>query len=88
MEKAYVWPNPLRETFDGVATIDGLTDGTEIRVTDVAGNLIFKTSSLGGRATWNAKNPSGKRVSTGVYLIFCNSPQQQTTKIIKLLVIH
>jgi len=88
LEKAYVWPNPLRETFDGVATIDGLTDGTEIRVTDVAGNLIFKTSSLGGRATWNAKNSSGKRVATGVYLIFCSSPQQKTTKIIKLLIIQ
>ena len=88
LEKAYVWPNPLRESFDGVVTIDGLTDGTEIRVTDVAGNLIFKTSSLGGRATWNAKNSSGKRVATGVYLIFCSSPQQKTTKIIKLLIIH
>ncbi|MCK9412136.1 MAG: T9SS type A sorting domain-containing protein [Prolixibacteraceae bacterium] len=88
LEKAYVWPNPLRETFDGVATIDGLTEGTEIRVTDVAGNLIFKTSSLGGRATWNVKNSSGKRVATGVYLIFCSSPQQKTTKIIKLLIIH
>ena len=88
LEKAYVWPNPLRETFDGVATIDGLTEGTEVRVTDVAGNLIFKTSSLGGRATWNAKNSSGKRVATGVYLIFCSSPQNKTSKIIKLLVIH
>jgi ligand-binding sensor domain-containing protein len=88
LEKAYVWPNPLRETFDGVATIDGLTDGTEVRVTDVTGNLIFKTTSLGGRATWNAKNSSGRRVATGVYLIFCSSPQQKTTKIIKLLVIH
>jgi len=88
LEKAYVWPNPFRETFDGVVTIDGLTEGTEVRVTDVAGNLIFKTSSLGGRATWNAKNSNGKRVATGVYLIFCSSPQQKTTKIIKLLVIH
>ncbi|MCX6220468.1 MAG: T9SS type A sorting domain-containing protein [Bacteroidia bacterium] len=88
LEKAYVWPNPLRETFDGVATIDGLTEGTEIKVTDVTGNLIFKTSSLGGRATWNVKNSNGKRVATGVYLIFCNSPQQKITKIIKLLIIH
>ncbi len=88
LDKAYVWPNPLRETFDGVVTIDGLTDRTEVKITDVAGNLIFKTTSLGGRATWNAKNSSGKRVATGVYLIFCISPQNKTTKIIKLLVIH
>jgi hypothetical protein len=88
LEKAYVWPNPLRETFAGVVTIDGLTEGTEVRVTDVAGNLVFNTTSLGGRATWNAKNANGNRVSTGVYLIFCSSPQQKTTKIIKLLIIH
>ncbi len=88
MNMAYVWPNPLRETFEGNVTIDGLTEQTDVRISDVAGNLIFHTTSLGGRAIWNARNSKGTRVSTGVYLIFCNSPQQKTTKIIKLLVIH
>jgi len=86
--QAYIWPNPLRETFEGVVTIDGLTEETDVRITDIAGNLVFKTTSLGGRAVWNARLASGTRVSTGVYLIFCSSPQQQTSKILKLLVIH
>jgi len=86
--KAYVWPNPVRETFGGVVTIDGLTEETDVRITDVSGNLIYKTTSLGGRAVWNARNANGMRVSTGVYLIFCSSPQQGTSKILKLLVIH
>jgi hypothetical protein len=87
-EKAYVWPNPLRENYTGGVTIDGLTDGTDIRITDVAGNLVFRSTSIGGRATWNGCRAGGARVSTGVYLIFCSSPTTKTTKIIKLLVIH
>ena len=86
--QAYIWPNPLRETFGGVVTIDGLTEETAVRITDITGNLIYKTTSLGGRAVWNARLSNGTRVSTGVYLIFCSSPQQQSSKILKLLVIH
>jgi hypothetical protein len=87
-EKAYVWPNPMRETYTGNVSIDGLTDGTDIRITDVSGNLVYRTTSLGGRAVWNGQNARGVRVSTGVYLILCSSATLNATKIIKLLVIH
>ena len=86
--KAYVWPNPLRESYSGNVTVDGLADGTDVRITDAAGNLVYRTNSLGGRAVWNGHNSRGIRVSTGVYLIFCSSPSLNATKIIKLLVIH
>ncbi len=87
-DKAYVWPNPLRETNENGVTIDGLSDGTEVKITDISGNLVYQTSSEGGRAIWNAKNIHGVRVSTGIYLIFCHSSQFGISKIIKLLVIH
>ena len=87
-EKAYVWPNPLRESFEGGVTINGLVDGTELKIIDVAGNLLFHTTSLGGRAVWNAKNKHGSRVATGVYLVICGSPHSGSSKILKLLVIH
>jgi len=58
-DKAYVWPNPLRENFEGGVTIDGLTEGTELKITDLAGNLLCHTSSIGGRAVWNARNRHG-----------------------------
>ena len=87
-EKAYVWPNPLREYFEGGVTIDGLEEGTDLRITDLAGNLLFHTTSVGGRSVWNARNTHGSRVSTGVYLVICSSPLSGSSKILKLLVIH
>ena len=84
----YVWPNPARETYHGNITIDGLADESSVKITDVAGNLIYKTTSNGGRAIWDGKTRNGQRVSTGVYLIFCSDNQGNQSRVIKLLFIH
>ena len=84
----YVWPNPVRETYSGDITIDGLTDQSIVKITDVAGNLVFKTTSNGGRAIWNGNNRNGIRASTGVYLIFCTDRDANQSRVIKLLFIH
>ncbi len=85
---AYVYPNPVRETYDGPVTVTGLKENTEVKITDVAGNLVFRTKSLGGQAVWNGKNLNGNRVKTGVYLIMCNDEYGEETHISKLLFIH
>lgn len=84
----YVYPNPVRETYDGNVTIAGLIENTDIKVTDISGNLVFKTTSLGGQAIWNGKNLNGNRVKTGVYLVFCNDENGEETHITKLLFIN
>jgi ligand-binding sensor domain-containing protein len=84
----YAWPNPVRETYHGDITIDGLSDKSTVKITDVTGNLVYKTTSSGGRAIWNGKSRSGARVSTGVYLIFCADREGLRSRVIKLLFIH
>ncbi len=84
----YVWPNPVRETYHGDIIIDGLQTESTVKITDVTGNLVFKTTSNGGRATWNGKKGDGSRVGTGVYLIFCSDSQGDHSRVIKLLFIH
>lgn len=84
----YVYPNPVRETYNGPVTITGLIENTDIKITDISGNLVFKTTSLGGQAVWDGKNLRGKRVKTGVYLVFCNDENGEETHITKLLFIH
>jgi len=87
-QQLYVWPNPVRETYNGEITIDGLLSDSDVKITDIAGNLVYKTISNGGRATWNGKNRQGNRVSTGVYLIFCSDSRGNKSRVIKLLFIH
>ena len=45
----YVYPNPVREPYDGPIVVKGLVDDTDVKITDISGSLIFKTTSLGGQ---------------------------------------
>ena len=87
-DSVYVYPNPVRETYDGPITVTGLIENSEIKITDIAGNLVFRTTSLGGQAIWNGMNLNGRRVKTGVYLVFCNDELGEETHITKLLFIN
>ncbi len=87
-EDVYVYPNPVRETYDGPVTVTGLKENTEVKITDISGNLVFRTQSLGGQAIWDGRNLNGNRVRTGVYLVFCNDELGEETHIAKLLFIH
>ena len=69
LEKIKIFPNPVRENFTGMITIDGLMDGTYVKITDEAGNLVYRTKSNGGRATWDGRNFSGHLVVAGVYFV-------------------
>ncbi|NQV51531.1 MAG: hypothetical protein HQ500_00015 [Flavobacteriales bacterium] len=64
-----VFPNPVKPGYGGVITFSGLTDNSYLRVTDVAGNLIYETTSKGGTAIWNGLDRTGAKVTSGIYLI-------------------
>ena len=83
-----VYPNPVRETFDGPVAIKGLIENTTVKITDMGGNLVFETESLGGQAIWDGKNFNGERVATGVYMIFLSSADGSLSHVTKLLFIH
>jgi len=87
-QKVYTFPNPVREDYHGNVTISGLEKDTEIKITDISGNLVFGTVSDGGMATWDLKTYNGKRVSTGVYLVFCASSDGSRSCVTKMLVIR
>ena len=68
--KLKIFPNPIRQSYNGLITIDKLYTDANIKITDVNFNLIFEDYANGGRATWNGRDIEGNKVPTGVYLIF------------------
>ncbi len=84
----YAFPNPVREDFDGVVTITGLVENSSVKITDVSGNLVYETTSLGGQVTWDLRNYRSQRIATGVYLVFCTNDDRTLAKVIKMLVIR
>ena len=83
-----VYPNPVRPDYSGPITIDGLTRGSNVKITDVAGNLVFQTSSNGGRAVWDGNDFNGRRVSTGVYYALVTAPEAASTCTSKILLVN
>ena len=86
-DKIYSFPDPVREDYSGNVTITGLMRNTDIKITDVSGNLVYETTSTGGQATWDLTTYNGKRVSTGVYIVFCSSEDGAMSSVTKMLVI-
>ncbi|MDL2265869.1 hypothetical protein LJC57_00645 [Parabacteroides sp. OttesenSCG-928-G07] len=83
----YAYPNPVRpEHFDQV-TITGLMADSNVKITDINGNLIIQGRSLGGQFTWNCRNRSGERVATGIYLVLASQPNSGESVVTKIMVV-
>lgn len=66
----FIYPNPVPSGFQGNIAIKGLTaTRSEIRIVDVAGQLVAQFSTEGGQAVWNGKDYTGRRPQTGVYVV-------------------
>lgn len=83
-----VYPNPVRESYTGTIAIKGLVENADVKITDLNGALVHETTALGGQAIWNGKNDFGKRVQTGVYLVFSSNLFGTETNVAKILFIH
>ena len=84
----YAYPNPVRQGYTGVITITGLVENTQVKITDITGNLVCETVSNGSLATWNGKDANGRKVNTGIYLAICANADGKLSTITKILVIN
>lgn len=87
-EDVYVFPNPIRPDYYENITITGLILDSNVKITDITGNIVYETTSNGGQATWDGNDFSGNRVHTGVYLVFCSNNEGTETFVTKLLFIN
>ena len=103
-ETARVYPNPVRPGFniaDKKIKIQGITEDTNIKITDIEGNLVAEAQSrtnarfnnfnlevAGGTAFWNGKNFANNTVASGVYLILLSDLKTFETNVLKLMIVR
>jgi len=71
--QVYAYPNPVRPGYQGPIAIKGLARDAEVRITDIDGQLVYKTVALGGQAIWDGNDLNGQIAAGGVYLVFSSS---------------
>ena len=83
----YAYPNPVRPDYDGQVVITGLMIDSNVKITDLSGNLIYQGKSAGGQMVWNCRNRSGKRVATGIYLVLSSTEGANESVVAKIAVV-
>jgi len=68
-ESVLVFPNPVPSAYGGTIAIRGVAANSIVKITELNGRLVYQTRAFGGQAVWNGLDYTGKRVSSGVYLV-------------------
>jgi ligand-binding sensor domain-containing protein len=83
-----IFPNPVLPTFTGQVSISGLATDARVKITDIAGKLIWETSANGGTATWHVRDYNGRRAATGMYLVIAISQDGLDSVVGKIAVVN
>jgi len=87
MSDVYAFPNPVRPDFNDKVTITGLQNNANVKITDIAGNLICQGRAVGNRFVWNCRSIRGERVATGVYIVFAATADAAESVVTKIAVV-
>lgn len=81
------YPNPVRPEYNDQVTVTGLMEQSNVKITDLNGNIIYQATSVGGQLTWNCRNRKGERVASGIYLVLATTPDAGESVVTKIMVI-
>jgi len=98
LEAVYAYPNPALKNHETV-TIDGrngthLPKGINVKILDVAGNLVHETNVIegqelqGGKVVWNKRNLAGNKVASGIYIVLLSNDDASETAVTKIAIIN
>ncbi len=98
LPEVYAYPNPSTKSNEFI-TIDGrngehLPKGTNIKILDTAGNLVYETNVregqelFGGKIVWDKTNLAGTKVASGIYIVLIITKDNLETTVAKIAIIN
>jgi len=87
-EDVYAYPNPVRPGYSGPIAIKGLVRDAIVKIADIRGQVVYETRAEGGQAIWNGYDFDGRKVNTGVYLVFISNDDGSEKEVTKILFVN
>lgn len=98
LTEVYAYPNPVLKNHNTV-TITGrngnnLPKGTNVKILDVAGYLVYETNVVegqelqGGKVVWDKRNLAGTPVASGVYIVLLSNDDASETTTTKIAIVN
>ncbi len=87
-DRVKIFPNPVTAQFNGLIGIEGLTIDSIVKITDISGKLVWQVMANGGTASWNMRDANGRRVATGMYLVFSTSADGSDRNVGKIAIVE
>ncbi len=87
-DRVKIFPNPITAQFNGLVGIEGLTIDSIVKITDISGKLVWQVMANGGTASWNMRDANGRRVATGMYLVFSISADGSDRNVGKIAIVE
>ena len=84
----YVYPNPIKPDYTGWISIKGLMDNSDVKITDINGNVVYTTRSSGGSVIWDGCDEKGQRIKAGVYLVYASNSDNPSELVSKINVVN
>jgi hypothetical protein len=81
-----IYPNPIAPNYNGPIVIKNLVDNALVKITDINGQLMMQTRSLGGQAIWNGRDQYQHKLASGIYLIFVRDDNGNEKAVGKILI--
>lgn len=88
LDSLFIYPNPVRPEYHGPVYISNLVEGSNVKITDVTGGLVWEIQAQGGQVIWDGNSLEGRRVNTGVYYIFVTNSDGSQKKVGKVLFVR
>ena len=85
-QSIHIFPNPIAPNYEGPIALKGLVENALVKITDLNGRLVFQTRSLGGQAIWNGKTYEGRKVASGIYLVFSRDDSGNEKSVGKIVI--
>lgn len=87
-DNVLVYPNPVRPNYTGLINVTGLIDKSNIKITDISGNLVYQATAEGGTVQWDGTAFGQYKVASGVYMVFISNEDGTQTDVKKVMIVR